>query len=214
MKNLTLALLIILISQPVLHAQENEKHLTTEDTVKRPSTFYVAVTNKFTAIKGEYANIGEVYGGWVFNRKLMLGIGASVLTNNILVPDRYSAEPGERLSYMYGQAGLVAEYIPATYKKFHFVYHLFSGVGLTLQYDRSDEMDDFFEDFLETDDAKDQDLFFVAEPGVQLEINLLKWMRLSPGVTYRAAFGSGGSGLGSGELSNFSFNLTLKVGKF
>ena len=161
------------------------------------------------------ANIAEVHGGWVFNRKLMVGLGAAALTNNIVVPDRFSSDPGGRLSYMFAQAGVVAEYIPNTDKKFHFVYHLFSGVGLATQYERSDYMDDFFEDVFDDDDDDDgRNLFFVAEPGVQLEINVLKWLRIAPGITYRATIGGNGLGLRNSDLSNVSFNLAVKIGKF
>jgi hypothetical protein len=217
MKNLSLAFLVTLLCSPFLYAQETETLTTKEKTAKRPSSYYGSVTNKFTIINGEYANIAEVYGGWVFNRKWMVGLGAAALTNNINVPDRFSSDPGERLSYMYAQGGIVAEYIPRTDKKFHLVYHLFSGVGLATQYERSDYMDDFFEDVFDDDDDDDDDernLFFVAEPGVQLEINVLKWLRVAPGITYRATIGSDGLGLTNSDLSNVSFNLGLKIGKF
>ena len=211
MKNLLLAFLVTLFCQPLLYAQEVE---TTPSNAKRPSSYYGSITNKFTFIKGEYANIAELYGGWVFNRKWMLGLGASALTNDIIVPDRFNSEPGEQSSYMYAQGGIVAEYIPQTDKKLHLVYHLFSGAGVTTQYERSDYLEDFFEDSFEADDDADHDLFFVAEPGIQLEINLLKWLRVAPGITYRVTIGNDGNGLGDSELSNVSFNLGLKIGKF
>ena len=215
MKNLSLAFLLTLLCSSLSYAQETETTTTNEKPAKRPASYFGSITNKFTIINGEYANIAEVYGGWVFNRKLMLGLGAAALTNNIIVPDRFSSEPGEQLSYMYAQGGIVAEYIPRTDKKFHLVYHLFSGLGFTDQYERSDYMDDFFEDVFEDDEDDDErNLFFVAEPGVQLEINILKWLRVAPGITYRATIGSDGLGLNNNDLSNVSFNFGLKIGKF
>jgi hypothetical protein len=56
--------------------------------------------------------------------------------------------------------------------------------------------------------------FFVAEPGIAIEVNVFKWMRFSPGVSYRAAFNSNGQGLSDSALSAMSYNMTLKFGKF
>lgn len=213
MKNLSLAFLITLLCTPFLFAQETATSNKNENAVNRPSSYYGSITNKFTIINGEYANIAQVYGGWVFNRKLMLGLGAAALTNNIIVPDAFSSEPGEQSSYMYAQGGIVAEYMARPDKKVHFVYHLFSGIGITTQYERSDYMDDFFEDAFDDDDDE-SNLFFVAEPGVQLEFNVLKWLRIAPGITYRATIGGNGLGLHNSDLSNVSFNLGIKIGTF
>jgi hypothetical protein len=47
-----------------------------------------------------------------------------------------------------------------------------------------------------------------------VEFNVFKWMRFSPGVSYRAAFGSNGMGLGDNALSNISYNVSMKFGRF
>lgn len=172
---------------------------------------YGAISNKFTTIRGEYANMVEVYGGWYSGSKFLLGFGGAALTNNIHVPLEYSTVPTVELSYMYGQFGLVTEYAVSSDKVMHVVFHLFTGAGVTGQYERY-HWDDDDSDFNSTD--LDENWFFVAEPGVQVELNLLKWMRFSPGVSYRATFGSDGLGLTDRDLSNISYNATLKFGKF
>lgn len=172
---------------------------------------YGAITNKFTNLNGEYANISGVYGGWYVNHWFMLGFGAAGVTNNIKVPLEFSTDPSRNLSYGYGQFGLMTEFVVASNKRLHVAFDLFSGAGFTLQYPRYNWQND---NNNQGDQVYDENWFFVAEPGVQLEVNLFKWMRFSPGISYRAAFGSDGAGLTDNSLSNVSYNATLKFGKF
>lgn len=176
----------------------------------RKSGGYGAISNKFTTIDGQYANLVEVYGGWYVNQRFMLGLGGGATTNNIPVPAAYSALPGQSLSYEYGQFGLATEYVIGSNKAFHLVFNVMTGAGFTVQYNRFDYREiSSYEPM-----AFDDDWFFVVEPGVQLEMNVFKWMRFSPGYSYRMVYGSNAAGLSDKALSGNSLNLTLKFGKF
>lgn len=201
--------LLLMLTSIASHAQE----IQTLFRGARSSGGYGAISNKFSNINGDYANMVEVYGGWFINQKLLLGIGAAATTNNIRVPEQYRAIPGADLSYEYGQFGLVTEYVFGSNKALHFNFTMLTGAGFTVQYMRhnSDEWDDW-NDW--SDDQRDENWFFVVEPGVQVEVNLLRWMRFSPGVSYRKTFGSDARGLKDGDLSDISYNVTLKFGKF
>lgn len=172
---------------------------------------YGAITNKFTYIDGRYANLVGFYGGFYLNHNFLMGISAAALTNDLRVPLEYRDNPLEDLSYMYGQVGLMNEYVVASNKAVHVAFNLFTGAGFTMQYDRDDWHDDHEFDW---DGDHDEDWFFVVEPGVQLEINLFKWMRFSPGISYRAVVNSDARGLSDSKLSDISYNATLKFGKF
>lgn len=172
---------------------------------------YGALVNKFTTIDGKFANITEIYGGWFINRKFMIGAGGGATTNRITVPDQWKAIEDEDLSYEYGQFGLVTEYVLGSNKTIHAVFHLMAGAGFTLQYIREGYNRYYYE---ENDYRTDVNWFMVAEPGVQVEINLLKWMRFSPGLSYRFAQNSKFEGLSDNALSGTSVNLALKFGKF
>jgi hypothetical protein len=178
----------------------------------RPSGGYAAISNKFTAIRGEYANIAEVYGGWFIHRRFLLGIGAAASTNNLEVPFQFSTAPLRNMSWQYGQLGLMTEYVFWSNRVVHLNLTLFSGGGFTVQYEREDI--DEWDNYDDEDVDHDENYFYVMEPGIQLELNVLKWMRLSPGVTYRRAFGSEGRGLRDEDLSDWSYNISLKFGKF
>lgn len=180
----------------------------------RSSGGYGAISNKFTHINGEYANIAEVYGGWFIGRKFMIGIGAAATTNDIKVPVEHRTSRFRDLSWQYGQFGLQTEYVFWSNRVVHFNFTLFNGAGFTLQYDRDryDDWDDF--EFDDDDYNHDENFFYVMEPGVQLEVNVLKWLRFSPGVSYRKSFGSEGIGMRDRDISDWSYNVTLKFGKF
>lgn len=175
---------------------------------------YAALSNKFTKINGDYANMAGIYGGWFINQRFMLGVGAAATTNYIPVPLDKQTFPGRKMTYQYGQFGLMTEYVFASTRKVHFTANLLTGAGFTMQYDRRDSDDWGWEDWEDRYDEDDAKCFFVMEPGVQVEFNLLKWMRFSPGVSYRKAFNAKGNGLTDGDLSNISYNLTLKIGRF
>jgi len=177
-------------------------------------TGYGAISNKSTTINGEYANLVEVYGGVYLNKRIFLGLGGSGVTNNISVPPQYSVDPNRSLSYQYGQFGLVTEYVWGSDKAVHLVFQLFTGAGFTVQYDRYSWDDDGYDYFDDDIDSQDENWFFVAEPGVQLEVNMFRWMRFSPGVSYRTARGSESAGLADSDLSDWSYNVTFKFGKF
>ena len=170
-----------------------------------------AITNKFTFIDGQFANLVGGYGGVYLNHSILIGVSAAALTNDIRVPDEHATTPFQNLSYMYGQVGGMVEYTMASEKAVHLAFNLFTGAGFTLQYDRNAWHDDHEFDW---DYNEDEDWFFVAEPGVTVEFNVFRWMRFSPGVSYRAAFNSDGRGLGDNALSNISYNLSMKFGKF
>lgn len=177
---------------------------------KLKSGGYGAITNKFTTLRGKFTNIAGIYGGWYINHRFMIGAGAAAVTNNVRVPQQFSADPLTNLSYEYGQVGLVTEYVIGSDKPVHLVLQLFSGAGFSLQYNRYG----LHNGYNYPDDVHDENWFFVTEPGVQLEVNLLKWMRFSPGISYRKAFGSDARGLQDKDISAFSYNATLKFGKF
>ncbi len=203
-KNVMITMVILLVCLTYVKAQEIE-------TIFKPgkSGGFGAITNSFTSIGGKYANMAGFYGGWYVNSKFLIGIEGKGLTNDIRVQPENSTNPAVDMSYAFGQFGLVTEYIVASNKVFHVGFHIFTGAGFTGQYERyhwennSNNQSDFDEDF-----------FTVVEPGVLVELNLMKWMRFSPGVTYRAAFGSDTAGLSDNDLSNMSYNLTLKFGRF
>ena len=59
-----------------------------------------------------------------------------------------------------------------------------------------------------------QDLVGVIEPTVQMEVNVVRWMRIGLGAGYRYVTAIDIEGLSSGDVSGPSGILTFKFGKF
>lgn len=176
---------------------------------------YGALTNKFTTIRGEFANLSGLYGGVFIDRKWMLGLELVGSTNFLAVPEEYAAAPVSDLTYQYSQGGLLVERVLGSHKSIHLVLNLFAGAGHTMQYRRNwDDWNDWDDWNYDDDGVYDQNCFFVLEPGAQLELNLFRWMRLSPGISYRQTYNSKGLGLSDTDLSNWTYSVTLKFGGF
>ncbi|WP_290792258.1 hypothetical protein [Flavihumibacter sp. UBA7668] len=201
-----LAAMLLFLASLELSAQKNETLFKSNGI--RKSGGYGAISNKFTRINGEFANINEVYGGWYVNRSFLIGVAASATTNRMNVPEENKIWDGEKMTYQYGQFGLMTEYVVASTRKIHFAVNLITGAGFMLQYDRRD-----YDDWEEYD-SRNPNFFFVMEPGAQAELNLTNWMRFSPGISYRRAFGSNSKGLSDDDLSGLSANVTFKFGRF
>lgn len=173
---------------------------------------YGAITHKFTTINGRFAHVPGIYGGVYLNHNLFVGFGVYGSSNKIRVDDEFSIQPGMPMTYQFGQAGLQTEYSLGSNRAIHVNFTAFAGSGFTMQYP-TDRWDRYNHDLWESG-GMDENWFFVVEPGVQLEINLLRWMRISPGVSYRFASGNRAAGLSDSALSAAAYSMTLKFGRF
>lgn len=192
------------------------------------SGFFLAPDFKFTEVDGKFANLAGVYGGWLINRKLLLGGGGYFLTNR-----------SDDFKMTYG--GFVAEYFFRSEKLVNFsVKGLIGGGTATVSGSpgRFDDLDDLpfeipsefrdrfrgrginfpsipgfpgFPNFPEFpfpffDDVSES--FFVAEPEVNLNLNITEKLRIGFGGGYRFIAGAGRTG---DRLDGFTANAALKI---
>lgn len=201
---------ILLLSASSSYCQEIKTLFKKEGTHSHGG--YGAISSKFTRINGDFAHLAEIYGGWYINHKFTLGLSGASVTNDLRVPEQYRAVPGEDLSYQYTQFGLFTEYVLASNNVVHLTGQLTSGAGFTTQYQRLDSHDD--DHYHYEEDIHDTNWFTIIEPGVNVEFNVLKWMRFCTGVSYRASFGSNGLGMKDKDISGVSLNAGFKFGRF
>ena len=212
MKNLYFFFSLILVFVTEAFAQDHHINTIFSNNGHRASGGYAAISNKFTSINGDFANMVEIYGGWYIGHRFLLGVGGAATTNYLPVPEQYSTNPGRRMSYEYGQCGLMTEYVIASDRAIHLAFQMFAGSGFTLQYQRYDWQNDYWDNV--DDYNHDPNWFFVAEPGVKVEVNVLRWLRFSPGISYRIGHGSEAKGLSDEDINGTSINMTLKFGRF
>lgn len=205
-----LAAAMMLCLSNILLAQSTDEVKTIFKNTKG-SGGYVAISNKFTSVHGSFANMPEIYGGWFIGKKFLIGVGGGSTTNYIPVDITESANPAQRMSYLYSQFGMVNEWVIASNSPIHPVFHVFNGAGFTMQYHRPRWED--FDDPQYHEDIEDIRWYYICEPALQIELNLLKWLRVSPGISYRFAFDNEKRSLND-QVSGPSVSLGIKFGKF
>lgn len=174
------------------------------------------VVTKMTPIHGEMGLMVGGYGGWLINHQLMIGGGGYGLATDVRASadaELAYAPNGEPLYVDFGYGGLMIEYIIAPHRLVHINVQALIGAG-GVSY-REDWRNDVFGD----DDGHyhhgPSEALFVAEPSVNVELNITEWMRLSAGAGYRYVTGVDGlRGLENKDLSGASGQIALKFGSF
>ncbi len=119
-------------------------------------------------------------GGWVINRTFVIGGGGYGLIN--LVTDGVGTQPDTTIDFGYG--GLELEYIVASSSVVHgsILAHVGAG-GFSVR-------KSFEDDGLDHDDRTlYSTTVFVFEPAVNIELNLMPWLRFAAGGGYRFVSG-------------------------
>lgn len=176
---------------------------------------YGGLVSKLTPIRGEMAYMLGGYGGWLIDHRLMLGLGGYGLVTNVRATaqaEQAYSPFGDPLYVEFGYGGLMLEYMLAPHRLVHVNAQLLVGAG-GVNY-RENWQDNWLDDNPGRRYGRTEALF-VAEPAVNVELNLTEWMRLSAGASYRFVNGVDGLvGLENKDLSGPSGQLALKFGAF
>jgi len=120
-------------------------------------------------------------GGWVINRTFVIGGGGYGWTSGM--HDLNSFERDTSVAFGYG--GLELEYLIASDEVVHATVMTLVGAGGFTVFERYGRTGDM--------DWNNNNLYstptFVIEPAANVEVNILKWMRLAVGVGYRFVTG-------------------------
>ena len=220
-KIFTLLLLALVVQVSFAQEEEEAKKKRMESDI---NTIFDEDNLKFTGgfigpelkVSNIYDDEGLLIGGRMgatFNDKFTMGLGGYGLVTKSSFDYIPTSGPVQPIRIGMGYGGLALEYTIFGKKKIHFSVPVLVGVGgFTFYEDDEDLWDDNFND-IETSAA------FVAEPGVNLELNLFKYFRFSAGVSYRYVAGTSFDdpmleGIDDGDLSDLSYNATLKFGFF
>lgn len=175
---------------------------------------FLGFGNKLGKIKGDAAFLvgGELAA--VFSHGFNIGLVGYGLTTNVDAGLKDSQ--GRELQLHMGYGGLLFEPVIKNKEIFHLTTPMIIGVGggglhrepiYNLKEDINEpDTDKFYND--------NGDAFLVLEPGLSLEINLVKFVRLDLGATYRFVIDSDIENFSDEDLSGFTGSLTLKLGWF
>lgn len=171
---------------------------------------YLGFNTKYSELNGQEALFtgGEL--SLIAGRKLNIGIEGYGLVN----PIKFSQESSNTNYLNMGYGGFHLEPVLFSKKLLHLTFPVLLGAGGIAETQKSYLNDDFYDvDFTE-DDLISTDFFMIAEPGVMLELNVFRFMRLGAGISHRFVGGIETSSLSNDKLSGWSGQLALRLGWF
>lgn len=135
---------------------------------------------------------------WVVGHSFAWGFAGSGFVNN------FHDNTGSSLNGGYG--GLMFEPILLPKYPVHVSFPIMLAAGGVAKMNA-----DIWESDYNVDDA---DAFFIAEPGIEIEMNLLRFVRLSAGASYRFTTDIYLDNESKDVLNGFNTSVSLKFGKF
>jgi hypothetical protein len=216
MKFITAFAAIIMMAS-VLKAQENSDNGQIQTLFSKPEHigWWISADFAYTQISDRDAWLGGMSGGVILNHSFSIGgAGYGIINSNNL---EYSNVLDTANVYLYGgYGGLKLEYRFQPLKLVNVAFPLLIGGGSvgygTASYYHNyyghDHYDEYYADFYVWDG------FFVLEPGVTVGLNLLKFMRLDVGASYRYAPAIDLPSADSNLMNGFNATMALRFGNF
>jgi hypothetical protein len=144
-------------------------------------------------------------GGWIINHHFVLGGGGFAMITRV-PPPAGAPDIGEDLRTEFGYGGLWLEYIFLPDKLVHGSIGTLLGGG-SVAYSRIRRTE-------RQDREVENDVVFVAEPVISVEMNISRFLRLSAGAGYRHVGSVNLTGLRREDVSGFTGSVMLKFGRF
>jgi hypothetical protein len=147
-----------------------------------------------------------INGAWLMGHSVGIGLAGTGFSNDYYVGHNHGSNVR---SLVGGYGGLLFE--PIVFPRFpvHISFPVVLGIGAIVSMNSY-----YWEDWDSEYYTDDSDLFLIAQPGLDIELNLLKHMRLGLGAKYRFTTGAGLSGYSRSVLDGYTCSLSLKFGKF
>lgn len=180
---------------------------------------YGGMSINYSQLDGEDALLVGARGAWIINHGIGIGLGGYGITNNI---NRDLYGDGYQYQLAGGYGGLLIEPIIGAKSPVHISIPVLIGAGgityVNNSWTGSSQLphnNNYY--------SLDSQAFFVVEPGVELELNMVKFFRIALGAYYRYTsdvtltyfkINSAELVTENPDLKGFSFGVTLKFGKF
>ncbi len=171
----------------------------------RKQGFYGSMSTGYSPIDNKDGLTFSARGTWLIDRSFGLGFGGTGFRNNLEQLDSWpvysSSSAGKTLTG--GYAGLIVEPILLPRLPVHLSFPVLLGLGAVSTYDP------LLYHYYQIDD-----LFFVAEPHVELEFNLTCFTRVALYGSYRFTSSLRIDNVSKTALNGYSAGLILKLGLF
>ncbi len=226
-KSFVLALLAVLCASSSIFAQQDTMHTLIKFSKPKYIGFYIAPEYQYGQTGGAFNGFTGSSAMLIVNKKVAIGVTAA--TN---VQDNFSPTSVSPLLLRSSFGGAKIEYTPRPNAAVHLTFPLVIGMGVA-QADSATYVGSIKE--TNTGGGKEHNGkgndnggfggngergisadYFVVQPGVQLETNLARFVKLYAGVNYRVGFATEtiASPLSKTTMSGVSANVGLKVGLF
>jgi hypothetical protein len=224
MKKLVILLIAIVFLAPQVFAQEEEleekekvskkdldqqsDEMQTLFGKRKSNGGYGAISIGYSAIDNRHALHFGARGAWVIQHSFAIGFGGTGFLNEY----HYDVNLDQDVFLTGGYGGLYLEPIIFPKLPVHISFPILIGAGGISFVSYNDE-------YYDANFVEDYEAFLIIEPGIDLELNLTRFMRLGLGVTYRlpTAFefaSTPGNSVNSQSLRGVSYNVTFKFGSF
>lgn len=171
--------------------------------------FYGGFSLGYTQINGKDALISGGRGALIFNHSLALGFAGYGFVNGL---EEYHLQDHQYPEYSLagGYGGLLIEPIAGGLKPVHFSFPIVIGMGgVALVENYGWDYWDYH-----NSESTQYDIFFVIEPGVELEFNVARFFRTAAAVSYRFTSDIELNEMDQNVLKGLNFKLAFKFGKF
>jgi hypothetical protein len=208
-KSLVVAVLFSLISTLNLSAQDTTHTLLK---FKKPESIgiYVAPEFQYGSLNGDFTSFGGSSLMLMINNRFAFGVTGQRSLSNTFVPKNSS--PLFVQSYFMG--GKI-EYALNPASAVHITFPLMIGMGVAQADSTISKSDNWFEERSKRF-SKRGNSYAIIQPGVNVEANMLKFMKLFVGVNYRFSIlnDNNSTALPSTALQGISISAGMKVGIF
>ncbi len=180
---------------------------------------YGAMSINYSQLDGEDALLVGMRGAWIINHGIGIGLGGYGITNNI---NRDLYGDGYQYQLAGGYGGLLIEPIIGANNPVHISIPVLIGAG-GIAYVNHSWTSAAQQPYHNGNYMLDSQAFFVLEPGVELELNMVRFFRIALGAYYRYTsdvsltyykLNTAELVTENPDLKGFSFGITLKFGKF
>lgn len=172
---------------------------------------YGGLAVNWSQIDGKDAVLVGIRGGWIINHGISIGLGGYGFANDLSYNKTIDNIKGD-YAMAGGYGGLVIEPIIGAKWPVHVSIPILIGAGGVSLYNNNYYPYDPYHDYYYYPESASA--FFVLEPGIEVELNMVKFMRIAVGGYYRYTSGLDLAATDTHALDGFSVGVVLKFGKF
>ena len=208
-KTTVITLLILGVSAFKGNAQEPVKTLFKTPTIKQLG-LYVAPEYQYGQLKNQFTSLGGASLMLLVNQQFAFGFSGQRSLDQSFSPSGVSP-----LYLHAGMGGLKMEYTPKPASAIHLSFPLFIGMGFAQADSSYTGFRTMNSDSLMRANRANRNDYFIIQPGVTAEANVIKYVKVFAGVNYRFAFNRDNTNtLPSSTMQGFSAFAGLKIGLF